>query len=158
MKFYESFKCLRQKSNGKQCLNWAFNIPLESHWSVNIQNVLAFFICSYESRIMVKRRVKSQHTNLGSKGQMTSNEGMQHDVKKISTRIIKWNGCMPKLTCLKQKAIWGSNIRDNKSFSFRTPTWESWNKMSFGCNPIEKHKIYYMEEGGGLLSSLIMWV
>jgi hypothetical protein len=65
------------------------------------KNVLAFFICSYESKVMVK----SQHKNLGSKGQMTSNEGMQHDVKKISTKTIKWNGCMPKLTCLKQKAI-----------------------------------------------------
>jgi hypothetical protein len=57
---------------------------------------------------MVKRRGESQLKNLENKGQMTSNEGMQHDVKKISTRTIKWNGCMPKLTCLKQEAIRGS--------------------------------------------------
>jgi hypothetical protein len=28
-------------------------------------------------------------------------------------------------------------------------------EMSFGCNPMERHKIYDREEDGGLLSSLI---
>jgi hypothetical protein len=30
-----------------------------------------------------------------------------------------------------------------------TPTWESWDKMAFGCGPIEKHRQYYKGEGGG---------
>jgi hypothetical protein len=28
-------------------------------------------------------------------------------------------------------------------------TWESWDKMTFGCRPIAKHREYYKDEGGG---------
>jgi len=29
------------------------------------------------------------------------------------------------------------------------PTWESRNKMTFGCCPVAMHKIYYKREGDG---------
>jgi len=32
--------------------------------------------------------------------------------------------------------------------NFRTPTWESWDKMTFGCWSA-RHKVYYKGEGGG---------
>jgi len=32
---------------------------------------------------------------------------------------------------------------------FGTPTWDSQDKMPFGCWPMAKHKVYYKGEGGG---------
>jgi hypothetical protein len=31
----------------------------------------------------------------------------------------------------------------------RRPSWESWDKMTFGCRPVAKHRKYYKGEGGG---------
>jgi len=31
----------------------------------------------------------------------------------------------------------------------RLPTWESQDKMTFGCSPMANHKKYYKGEGGG---------
>ncbi len=31
----------------------------------------------------------------------------------------------------------------------KLPTWESRDKMTFGCHPMAKHKKYYKEKGGG---------
>jgi len=39
----------------------------------------------------------------------------------------------------------GSPNRD----SFGTPFWESWEKVPFGCKCGERHREYYMGEGGG---------
>jgi hypothetical protein len=36
-------------------------------------------------------------------------------------------------------------FQDNKSPNFGTPTWESQEKMPFGCNLAESHKVYYRE-------------
>jgi len=33
--------------------------------------------------------------------------------------------------------------------NFGTPTWEAWDKMTFGCWPTIKHREYYKAEGGG---------
>jgi hypothetical protein len=62
----------------------------------------------------------------------------------------------------------GSQSRRNPSSgNFETPTWESRNKKSFGCGPVEKCGVYYKREGGGFpqvqvmvsfVSSNCMWL
>jgi hypothetical protein len=42
--------------------------------------------------------------------------------------------------------------QSRKSFNlgnFGTPTWESRDKKSFGCGPVERCRLYYKREGGG---------
>jgi hypothetical protein len=41
------------------------------------------------------------------------------------------------------------NCRSPSYCSFETPTWESRTKRPFGCDPMERRKIYYMGEGDG---------
>ncbi len=59
----------------------------------------------------------------------------------------------------KKNLIWEkyehSKFWDNKSPNFGTPTWEFWGKVTFGCNPMERHKIYYREGIGA--SSQRLW-
>jgi hypothetical protein len=46
--------------------------------------------------------------------------------------------------------VMGPQSRENPNFrNFRTPIWESWDKMSFQCGLLKKHKVYYKGEGGG---------
>jgi hypothetical protein len=53
----------------------------------------------------------------------------------------------PKFAC----EIMGLQSCKSPNFSnFGTPTWESWDKMPFGCEPCgEAQSIYYKGEGGG---------
>jgi len=43
------------------------------------------------------------------------------------------------------KVLWVSILR-----ILGLPNWDSWDKMTFGCNPHGYHKEYYKGEGGGL--------
>ncbi len=44
--------------------------------------------------------------------------------------------------------LWGPKVVGIPTLGL-TPIWESWDKMSFGCEPRGKHKVYYKGEGGG---------
>ncbi len=48
-----------------------------------------------------------------------------------------------------QKVMTSQSPRSLNRDSFETPPWESRNKKSFGWGATERHKVYYMEEGGG---------
>jgi hypothetical protein len=54
------------------------------------------------------------------------------------------------------KKIRMSKILGQQSPNFGTSTWESQEKMSFKCSPIESHRIYYREGSGA--SSQRLWV
>jgi hypothetical protein len=48
------------------------------------------------------------------------------------------------------KKVMGPQSRRSPKFrNFGTPTWESRDKMPFGCGPRGRHKVYYKGEGGG---------
>jgi hypothetical protein len=45
---------------------------------------------------------------------------------------------------------YGPQICGNSNYgNFKTPIWESQDKMSFGCWSMANHKIYYKVESGG---------
>jgi hypothetical protein len=48
-----------------------------------------------------------------------------------------------------EKVIGLQSCESPKFGNFGTPTWESRDKMPFGCGPMERHRVYYKGEGGG---------
>jgi hypothetical protein len=53
-----------------------------------------------------------------------------------------------------QRKLWAPQSRGSPKFgNFKTPTWESRNKMPFGCGPRGRHRVYYKGEGGGFPNS-----
>ncbi len=44
--------------------------------------------------------------------------------------------------------LWGPKVVGIPTLGL-TPIWESWDKMSFGCEPCGEHIVYYKGEGGG---------
>jgi hypothetical protein len=97
----------------------AFFMSLESYWSVDVENGLAWAIWTYVAQVMAKRRGKSQ-------------TGLQvcfrpHPNWRSKQRVM--NSQSP-----------ASPNRDN----FRTPPWESWDKKPFGCGCRRvTHRILY---------------
>jgi hypothetical protein len=56
------------------------------------------------------------------------------------------------------KMLWASKVTKVPiSRIARIPTWESWDKMSFGCKPMAKHIEYYKGEGGGFSHKFELW-
>jgi hypothetical protein len=49
------------------------------------------------------------------------------------------------------KVMGPQNCRSPNFGNFGTPTWESWDKMTFGCWSVARHRVYYKGEGGGFL-------
>jgi hypothetical protein len=71
----------------------------------------------------------------------------------ISLKIFRWRLQLcfrPHLDQRSAHKVMGPQSCESPKFgNFETPTWESWNKMSFGCGLMERHIVYYKGESGG---------
>ncbi len=54
--------------------------------------------------------------------------------------------------------LWVSKFKSPNFGNFETPTWESWDKVTFGCWSRGRPKKYYKGEGGGFPKSRSWWV
>jgi hypothetical protein len=70
-------------------------------------------------------------------GQMTSDGGMWLGIGNFFMRVAGYYDCTWK-TSLQQRVNKAPKIWNNKTPNFKTPIWESQDKMPFGCNPHEK--------------------
>jgi hypothetical protein len=81
---------------------------------------------------------------------------MQHIVRKISIQLaldfISIGGLHTKLWAPKIVGV------STLGISGLPNTWESWNKMTFGCWSHAKHKVYYKGEGGDFPKFGSWWV
>jgi hypothetical protein len=90
---------------------------------------------------MIKRRGRSQignltpdHKPLESRGQMKSDWSMLYTIGKIFSRAIRYCPHTLKKNYTSERYE-HPNFWDNKSFSFGTPTWDSWGKVTFKWKP-----------------------
>jgi hypothetical protein len=146
----------------------AFFISLESYRSVDVENGLAWAIWTFATQVMAKRKVKSQTSSLTPNHKKSKIDptpmrtgGLQHTVGKLSTRATTL------LETSSQSEVWvksysPAKLWKSKTWQFRTPLWESWDKKPFRCRYRgEPQRILY---GGKVVASpelkpwWVLWV
>jgi hypothetical protein len=104
---------------------------LEISWNVNVLNGLAWFIWTFETQVMAKRRVRNHSNFLTCKWRVTYRWKALDKGYNFTLDLISIGGLHAKLWAMQSC---GSLSYEN----FRTPTWESWDKIPFGCRPREE--------------------
>jgi hypothetical protein len=107
--------------------------------------------------VMIKRRggnwienLTLDHKSFKKKGQIRFNQGTLYIIGKIFLRVIRHCPCIFKIN-----VIW-KRYECPKFWDNKTPTWESWGKVT-NVVPIEKHKIYYRKGGGASSKGWRLW-
>jgi len=81
------------------------------------------------------------HKSLENKGQMSFDWGVIYTFKKIFLRAIRYYPFILKIDLI-WKIYEHPRFWDIKSLNFGTPTWNSWGKVTLGCNScIEAHSM-----------------
>ncbi len=132
-----SCECLEPWLKGKQAQDRTPKTPIWRSWSIDALIALALFIWTWFAWVLIKRKGRSQILNLTpnhksreSMGQMRSDWSLLYTDGNIFSRAIRYFcHILEKGLRYERPKFW-----DNKSLNFGTPTWESWEKVTFGCS------------------------
>jgi hypothetical protein len=144
-----------------------FFISLERYWSVDVENGLTWAIWTFITQVMAKERpgiklaiwlltIKSRESTQFPCIQATCNIPLESSWRGIQLFFRPHHNQRST-----QEVMRLQSCRSPNCYNFRTPTWESQDKKSFGCGPRgEAQNILY---GGRwwLLPSLgrgVLWV
>jgi hypothetical protein len=141
-----------------------FLITLESSWNIDVWNgfTIPFEYLKHKLWLKVGPRVKLPIWLLTIKTwELPWNKCVQvtYDILLESSQQ-KLQLCFrPHFNERSSQKLWASKVVKIPISSIsRLPTWESWDKMTFGCKPCGRHREYYKGEGGGVPQVWAWWV